>query len=78
MKTIINEKLYDTDTAELVAVGNYIEVYQTQKGNWFKKSDSMLGWGCMLIPIEVNEAKKLIGLHAPEKYERYFGQAEEA
>ena len=78
MKTIINGKLYDTDTADLVAVGNYVEVYQTQKGSWFKKSDSMLGWGCMLIPIEVNEAKKLIGLHAPDKYERYFGQAEEA
>lgn len=78
MKTIINEKLYDTDTADLVAVGNYVEVYQTRNGNWFKKSDSILGLGCMLIPIDEKEAKKLIGLHAPEKYERYFGQAEEA
>ena len=78
MKRIIDNKAYDTETANLVAVGNYVEVYQTPKGNWFKKSDSMLGWGCMLIPIDVNEAKELIGLLAPDKYEKYFGQAEEA
>lgn len=78
MKIIVDDKIYDTDTANLVAVGSYVEVYQTQKGNWFKKSDSILGWGCQLIPIDIKEAKMLIGLHAPDKYENYFGQAEEA
>ncbi len=78
MKIIINEKLYDTETADLIAVGTFVEVYRTKKGSWFKKSDSILGQGCQIIPIEQNEAKKLIGIHAPDRYNKYFGQVEKA
>ncbi len=78
MKTIIDGKLYDTDSAEMVAVGQFVEVYRTSKGSWFKRSQSMFGMGSMLLPINGDEAKKLVGLHAPDRYEKYFGQAEEA
>lgn len=78
MKIIIDGKLYDTETADLVAVGTFVEVYRTKKGNWFKKSDSIFGQGCQIIPIDQSEAKKLVGLHTPDRYNKYFGQAEMA
>ncbi len=76
MKTIIEGKLYDTEAAELIACGTFVEVFRTKRGNWFKKSDSTLGQGCALIPIDENEAKGLVGLHAPDRYNKYFGRAE--
>jgi hypothetical protein len=76
MKTIIEGKLYDTDNANLIAVGTFVEVYRTTKGSWFKKSDSILGQGCALVPIDENEAKGLVGLHAPDRFNKYFGRAE--
>lgn len=75
MKTIINGMLYDTETAELIAVGTYVEVYRTKKGNWFKKVDSILGTGCQIVPIELREAGLLVGENAPENYCKYFGRA---
>lgn len=35
MKSIINGKLYDTDTATFVTTGSCHNIYITQKGNWF-------------------------------------------
>ncbi|MCI1965869.1 MAG: hypothetical protein LKJ17_07035 [Oscillospiraceae bacterium] len=78
MKTIIDGKLYDTEQASLVAVGAYIEVYRTQKGNWFKKCGSPLENSCRVVPVEGREAQSLVGLHAPDEYEKYFGRPEEA
>jgi hypothetical protein len=36
------------------------------------------GQGCQIIPIDQNEAKSLVGVHAPDQYDKYFGRAEKA
>jgi hypothetical protein len=78
MKTIIDGKLYDTETAELVAVGDFVEVYRTAKGNWFERNKDIHGVNYKVEPIEANYAKRFIGIHAPDRYCKYFGEAEEA
>lgn len=77
MKAIINGKVYDTETAELAAKGSYVEVFQTRKGNWFKRLE-LLGMGCRIIPIEQKEAMSLVGVLAPDQYGKFFGEAVEA
>lgn len=78
MKTIINGKIYDTDTAERIAKGPCVSVYRTQSGKWFKRALSVFSNNYEIKLISFYEAKELVGLHAPDQYEKYFGQAEEA
>lgn len=78
MKRIINDKIYDTDSAELVAEGPMVNVYRTKNGRWFEQVRSIIFDGCELHPLMFNEAKSLVGLHAPDRYDEFFGQAEEA
>lgn len=78
MKAIIDGKLYDTEAANLIAIGNYTEVYRTRKGNWFKQTYGEFGCGCRIVPINEQETMSLVGRFAPDNYEEYFGEPEEA
>lgn len=35
MKRIVDRKLYDTATAEHICAAGEVDLYRTQKGNWF-------------------------------------------
>lgn len=72
MQAIIDGKLYDTEGAERVAEGTFVEVFRTKDGRWFKKEEPMLGLGCQIIPIDQKEAKSLVGFHSPDSYDKYF------
>lgn len=76
MKAIINGKIYDTETAELIAVGDFLEIYKTKKGNWFKRTKDINGVNYQIEVINAADAKSFVGLHAPDHYDKYFGRAE--
>jgi hypothetical protein len=35
MKAIIKNKIYDTEKADIVAIGDGFNIYVTKNGNWF-------------------------------------------
>jgi hypothetical protein len=78
MKAIIDGKIYDTETAERIAEGVCVEVYRTKKGNWFKRTRDLYTDNHHVEPIGEKEARDLIGLNAPDRYDKYFGRAETA
>lgn len=78
MKTIIDGKLYDTETATLVSVGMNEKVFLTKKGNWFKETRVPYHEMSILLKIGETEAKRIVGLNSPDRYEKYFGRPEEA
>lgn len=92
MKKIIDNKLYDTEKAELVfsfkrkvtktsLIGKYTdwvdaELYKTKKGAWFE----VIGEGrpeCQLNSITDERAKEIIQID-PVKYQELYDDVEEA
>ena len=75
MRAIIEDTLYDTETAEEVTPINCQKIlYKTKNGNFFT-ADAL--WG--IKPIESFGAKELCRTLPPEDYKRVFGtKVEEA
>ena len=74
MKAIINNKLYDTETAEVVISRCDFVIYKTLKGAYFKHN---------LVTAEVTiltkeAVKRILGRLDPDEYIKRFGEVEEA
>ncbi|MVB11063.1 hypothetical protein CAFE_17650 [Caprobacter fermentans] len=78
MQTIIDGKLYDTDTATLVASSWREEIFRTRRGNWFKRVRALCSENFVLEKMNDAEAKRAVGILSPKSYETYFGRPEEA
>lgn len=79
MQKIIDNKLYDTDTAERLLIINISKgvstfVYRTRKGAYFGiESDGTL------LPLTEGEVRSLLGRYGSvERYTQLFGAPEEA
>lgn len=77
MKKIINRKLYDTETAELVltvnrsfALTHYL--YKTEKGTWFRVTKTVLNPTEFTV-LSVKEARQYIMDCDAELYIKLFG-----
>lgn len=75
MRKIINGLSYDTEKSTLVyrEEDTRRELYVTKKGRWFKFYPNGV-----ITPITDTEAMIYLGDHAPDLYEEYFGEVEEA
>jgi hypothetical protein len=78
MKAIIKNKIYDTEKADIVAIGDGINIYVTKNGNWFLE---VRGINKNTIrSINENQAYlHLCNLFALDAIKKYFpGRIEEA
>ena len=75
LKKIVDEKLYDTDTADLIHtdITNRRRYYRTRKGAFF-----VLYATGEIQPKTERSMKDLLGSADPEKYIEIFGKVEEA
>lgn len=73
MKQIIDGKLYDTDTAELILslADGKRRFYRTKKGAFFQVYDGTMG------VLSEEAMKKYMGVFAPDIYVKLFGEVEE-
>lgn len=70
MKAIINEKLYDTTTSEVLLAQGTLVLYKTQNGTYYMvNSDG-------IIPMTIEDAKKYLGVHDTDTYIQEFGEVE--
>lgn len=75
MKKIIDGKMYDTSTAELIFVveDSNRKWYKTKKGNYF-----LLYPNGEIIAKTEDEVKEFLGEKSIEKYIQLFGEVEDA
>ena len=75
MKRIIDNLLYDTDTAELIYTeeGTARRLYKTPNGNFF----TLYQTG-EIRPKSIEDTKEYLGRHSVEKYIELFGEPKEA
>ena len=76
MKAIVSDKLYDTETSEIVFEQKPDEIlYRTEKGNWFWSHP----FQPFVEPINEEQAKGIISRYCPvERYIEVFGGVEKA
>jgi len=78
---IHENKVYDTEKSELVLKIEFlgiVELYKSNKGNWFKVCTNPLG-SIKIYPTSEEGAKYFIAVRNDiEVYEKYFGKLEEA
>lgn len=85
MRAIVNGKLYDTETANLVASHEHVEVgflffmtygeggAETQYAEHLP--DGATRWGCAIRPITKEEAKEWVLAHSRDvEYRLFFGE----
>ena len=70
MKAMINEKLYDTTTSEVIYVGDMEALYKTQNGAYFRTSSEGIQ------PMEIEEVKKYLGIKDVDAYIKEFGSVD--
>ena len=70
MKAIINEKLYDTTTSEVVYIGDMEVLYKTQNGAYFRTSSEGIQ------PMEIEEVKEYLGIKDADAYIKEFGSVD--
>ena len=70
MKAIINEKLYDTTTSEVVYIGNMEALYKTQNGAYFRTSIDGIE------PMGIEEVKEYLGIKDVDAYIKEFGSVD--
>ena len=84
MKKIIDGKLYDTETAELVysLEDTNTHFYKTRKGNYFRYAHGFQYttgvYKHIITPVSESDVKNEIGICDTDKYIEMFGQPEEA
>ena len=70
MKAIINEKLYDTTTSEVIYIGDMEALYKTQNGAYFRTSS----YG--IEPMRIEEVKEYLGIKDVDAYIKEFGSVD--
>lgn len=70
MKAIINEKLYDTTTSQVIYVGDIEALYKTQNGAYFRTSS----YG--IEPMGIEEVKEYLGIKDVDAYIKEFGSVD--
>lgn len=70
MKAIINEKLYDTTTSEVLLAQGTLVLYKTQNGTYYMVNADGI------IPMTIEDAKKYLGVHDTDAYIKEFGEVE--
>ena len=70
MKAIINEKLYDTTSSEVIYVGDIEALYKTQNGAYFRTSS----YG--IEPMGIEEVKEYLGIKDVDAYIKEFGSVD--
>ena len=70
MKAIINEKMYDTTTSEVIYVGDIEALYKTQNGAYFRTSS----YG--IEPMGIEEVKEYLGIKDVDAYIKEFGSVD--
>ena len=83
MKAIIDNKLYDTDKAEMTyeyteaeSCAANIKIYKTSKDNYFQEISVFAS--NTLNTLSVDQVKEVLSKRAPDKYIELFGEVEEA
>lgn len=70
MKAIINEKLYDTTTSEVIYIGDMEALYKTKNGAYFKSSSEGIQ------PMGIEEVKEYLGIKDVDAYVKEFGSVD--
>jgi hypothetical protein len=70
MKAIINEKLYDTTTSEVVYIGNMEALYKTNNKAYFRTSSEGIQ------PMGIEEVKEYLGIKDVDAYIKEFGSVD--
>ena len=70
MKAIINEKLYDTTTSEVIYIGDMEALYKTQNGNYFRTSSEGIQ------PMGIEKVKEYLGIKDVDAYVKEFGSVD--
>lgn len=70
MKAIINEKLYDTVTSEVIYIGDMEALYKTKNGAYFRTSSGGIQ------PMEVEKVKEYLGIKDVDAYVKEFGSVD--
>lgn len=70
MKAIINEKLYDTTTSEVIYIGNMEALYKTQNRAYFRTSSEGIQ------PMGIEEVKEYLGIKDVDAYVKEFGSVD--
>ena len=75
MKKIIDGKMYDTETSEIIYINEYTNrrMYRTRKGNYF-----FMYPNGEIVPKTEDEVKIFLGENDTDKYIELFGNVEEA
>lgn len=75
MKQVINNLLYDTETATIIYTEENTQrvLYRTQNGNFF-----MLYSNGDIVPKSEESAKEYLGKHSVPMYIELFGEPQEA
>lgn len=83
MKQIINNKLYDTEKAQLlcerwIMLADNDKLYVTTNGAFFLQRQNPVSKEYYLLPVEKNEIAELLKEKNPDAYIEFFGKVEEA
>lgn len=70
MKAIINEKLYDTTTSEVIYIGDMEALYKTQNRAYFRTSSEGIQ------PMGIEEVKEYLGIKDVDAYIKEFGSVD--
>lgn len=75
MKQVINNLLYDTETASIVYIDENTQrvLYRTQNGNFF-----MIYSNGDIVPKSEESTKEYLGKHSVSTYIELFGEPQEA
>lgn len=72
MKAIINEKMYDTTTSEVIYASGTEALFKTKNGAYFKTASDGI------TPLSDEEAKEWLGVIDADAYIKEFGTVESA
>lgn len=70
MKAIINEKLYDTTTSEVIYIGDMEALYKTKNGAYFRTSSGGIQ------PMQAEKVKEYLGIKDVDAYIKEFGSVD--
>ena len=70
MKAIINEKLYDTTTSEVVYIVDMEALYKNQNGAYFRTSSEGIQ------PMGIEGVKEYLGIKDVDAYIKEFGSVD--
>lgn len=75
MKKIIDGKMYDTSTSDVIYINemNGRKLFRTKKGNYF-----LMYANGEVVPKTEDEIKEFLGVNDTNKYIELFGEVEEA